>query len=101
MKPAINPNKIVVFTGAGISVSSGLEAFRDSDLKMVAGTKQHRVLLANPLCLQRGVAIVKGKQLVGKTQQFEYGMDKGVAAHTHERLAPDEIQPGSWVIQHR
>ena len=40
MKPAINPNKIVVFTGAGISVSSGLEAFRDSDLKMVGQHEQ-------------------------------------------------------------
>ncbi|RUR36648.1 SIR2 family NAD-dependent protein deacylase [Vreelandella populi] len=44
MKPAINPNKIVVFTGAGISVSSGLEAFRDGGLKAVSQHEQ----LASP-----------------------------------------------------
>ncbi|MFT7558514.1 MAG: NAD-dependent deacetylase [Flavobacteriales bacterium] len=31
MKPEINKNKIVVFTGAGISAESGLQTFRDSD----------------------------------------------------------------------
>ena len=31
MKPEINPNKIVVFTGAGISAESGLKTFRDSN----------------------------------------------------------------------
>lgn len=31
MKPPIDPNKIVVFTGAGISAESGLKTFRDSD----------------------------------------------------------------------
>ena len=30
-KPPINPNKIVIFTGAGISAESGLKTFRDSD----------------------------------------------------------------------
>ena len=30
-KPPINPNKVVVFTGAGISAESGLKTFRDSD----------------------------------------------------------------------
>lgn len=30
MKPEINQNKIVVFTGAGISAESGLQTFRDS-----------------------------------------------------------------------
>lgn len=40
MKPAINPNEIVLFTGAGISVSSGLEAFRDSDLKWLGSTNK-------------------------------------------------------------
>ena len=31
MKPEINPKKIVVFTGAGISAESGLQTFRDSN----------------------------------------------------------------------
>ncbi len=31
IKPAINPKKIVIFTGAGISAESGLQTFRDSD----------------------------------------------------------------------
>ena len=31
MKSDINPNKIVVFTGAGISAESGLKTFRDSN----------------------------------------------------------------------
>lgn len=31
MKPSINQNKIVIFTGAGISAESGLKTFRDSD----------------------------------------------------------------------
>lgn len=31
MKPEMNPNKILVFTGAGISAESGLQTFRDSD----------------------------------------------------------------------
>jgi len=31
VKPEINPNKIVVFTGAGISAESGLQTFRDSN----------------------------------------------------------------------
>lgn len=30
-RPHMNPNKIVVFTGAGISAESGLQTFRDSD----------------------------------------------------------------------
>ena len=30
-KKPINPKKIVVFTGAGISAESGLKTFRDSD----------------------------------------------------------------------
>lgn len=30
-KPSINPNKVLVFTGAGISAESGLKTFRDSD----------------------------------------------------------------------
>ena len=31
MKPEIEENKIVIFTGAGISAESGLKTFRDSD----------------------------------------------------------------------
>ena len=31
MESDINPNKIVVFTGAGISAESGLKTFRDSN----------------------------------------------------------------------
>lgn len=31
MKPDINPNKIVILSGAGISAESGLATFRDSD----------------------------------------------------------------------
>jgi NAD-dependent deacetylase len=31
MSPAINPNKIVIFSGAGISAESGLVTFRDRD----------------------------------------------------------------------
>jgi len=31
MKPEINKNKIVIFSGAGISAESGLKTFRDSD----------------------------------------------------------------------
>ena len=30
-KPPINPRKIIVFTGAGVSAESGLKTFRDSD----------------------------------------------------------------------
>ena len=31
MSIAIDPNKIVVFSGAGISVESGIKTFRDND----------------------------------------------------------------------
>ncbi|WP_082507281.1 Sir2 family NAD-dependent protein deacetylase [Duganella sp. Root336D2] len=31
MKPDVVPNKVVVFTGSGISAESGLPTFRDSN----------------------------------------------------------------------